>query len=105
VKVPLGAEGVLDAAWAAACTVPPPPEAAKYGETLGALAAWCREMQRIKGPRPFYLSARTVQTRLGLSVPMLAWNRLRFLVRLGILAEVEKGDRHRASSFRYLLPL
>ncbi len=105
VRVPFGADGTLDIAWKAALVAAPPPEAAEYGEALGLLAAWCRELQRVAGARAFYLGARTVQERFKLAAPLLAWRRLKLLIRLGILEQVEAGDRRRAATFRYRLPL
>jgi len=105
VRVPFGCEGTLDTTWKSALVAAPPPEAAQYDEALGLLAAWCRELQRMAGGRAFYLGARTVQGRFNLSAPLQAWRRLQLLCRLGVLEQVEAGDRRHASSFRYKLPL
>ncbi len=83
----------------------PAPEVAEYGEAVGLLAAWCRELQRVAGGRAFYLGARTVQNRFDLAAPLVAWRRLKLLCRLGVLEQVEAGDRRRATTFRYTLPL
>lgn len=105
VRVPFGCEGTLDTTWKAALAAGPAPEVAEYGEALGLLATWCRELQRIAGGRAFYLGARTVQVRFALAEPMLAWRRLKLLCRLGVLEQVEAGDRRHASTFRYKLSL
>ena len=105
VRVPYGGEPTLDAAWKAAQTAPPIPEAAHYGEALGELACWCRELQRVVGARAFYLSSQTVADRFGLPEAMSGWRWLRLLCSLGILELVEPGDRRRAATFRYVLPL
>jgi Bifunctional DNA primase/polymerase, N-terminal len=105
VRVPFGGEPTLDAAWKAAQTAPPIPEAARFGEALGELACWCRELQKVAGARAFYLSSKTVADRFGLPEAMSGWRRLRLLCSLGVLEQVEAGDRRRASTFRYKLPL
>ena len=105
VRVPFGGEPTLDAAWNAAQTAPPIPEAQAYGETLGELACWCRELQKVAGVRAFYLSSQTVAARFGLPEAMSGWRRLRLLCQLGVLELVEAGDRRRASTFRYKLRL
>jgi len=108
VRVPAGSEPTLDAAWRVALEAAPVPEAAEYGEALGMLAAWCRELQRTAGSRAFYLGSRTVADRFDLAVPMLAWRRLRLLCTIGVLELVEPGRaglRGEAAKFRYRLPL
>ena len=64
-----------------------------------------RQSPKVAETRAFYLGSRTVQERFGLSAPLLAWRRLKLLCRLGVLEPVEAGDRRRAATFRYLLPL
>jgi hypothetical protein len=105
VRVPFGGEPTLDATWKAAQTAPPIPEVAPYGEAMGQLASWCRELQRATGNRAFYLSSKTVKDRFGLPEAMSGWRRLRLLCSLGVLEPVEPGDRRRAATFKYKLPL
>jgi hypothetical protein len=105
VRVPFGGEPTLDAAWRAAQTAPPIPELAQYGEALGELACWCRELQKVVGGRAFYLSSKTVTDRFGLPEAMSGWRRLRLLCQLGVIEQVDPGDRRRAATFKYKLPL
>ena len=105
VRVPYGTEGTLDTTWNAALAAGPVPEVAEYGEAIGLLAAWCRELARVHAGRLFYLANRRVQDRFQLSAPLLAWRRLKLLCRLGVLEQVEAGNRRRATTFRYKLPL
>ncbi|HTY57578.1 MAG TPA: hypothetical protein VMF59_02130 [Bacteroidota bacterium] len=108
VRLPLGAGGPLEAAWRAALSSPPPGCASQFtDQKFILLVSWCRELQRLAGDKPFYLSCRTVQQRLGLPTPPRAGTILRGLVAREILDLVDKGT-HRtgmASSYRYLPPL
>jgi hypothetical protein len=74
-------------------------------EQMRLLCAFCRELQRRVGDRPFFLSCRTVQKLLGLGSYDTAARWLRGLVRVGILYRVKQGGLKQATRYRYLLPL
>jgi len=80
-----------------------PPEAVAEFPTpaFRVLAGLCRELQREAGDGPFFLSTHTAAELLG-TKPMVIWRWLRLLSRLGVLELVTKGNRKRASEFRYL---
>jgi hypothetical protein len=74
-------------------------------EQMHLLCAFCRELQRRVGGRPFFLSCRTVQKLFGLGSYNTAALRLRGLVKVGILDPVKRGGCRQATRYRYLLPL
>ena len=102
-RVPFG-EGVVSQAWKAAQEKPLPPEAVELFEdaTSRLVVALCRELQRIAGQEPFYLSARTLQRLLYQAAHATAARRLKSLCVLAILAVVEPGTAMRATRYRYL---
>ena len=105
VHTPLGAPGILDATWAASETAPPVSEVpVEYGEELARLAKWCRELQRQRGDRPFFLSMEDVRRRV---TPEMKGKRkasdlLKTLVQFRVLGLVSRGVRPHASSYRYV---
>jgi hypothetical protein len=104
VRLPLG-DGVIEATWAKAATLEPPPAARQFvSPDLQRVVTWCYLLQGVAGDAPFFLSVRTLQGKLGLGSPQRASAILRRLVDAGILAEVEKGgrDTNKATRFRFL---
>jgi len=103
-RVPYGAtmEGILQKARSS-----PPPRVAveKYGQgSLRALlAALCRELQRLSGDKPFYLTGRTAGPLIGVSDTQ-AWRLLKTLEGDKIIVAVTKYPRgkRRATEYRYL---
>ena len=81
-----------------------PEEAYRYEqEPLRQLVSLCRELQRVSGEFPFFLSCRTVERFLG--VGFKTANRWLFLlVEEGVLEIVRKGSMvgRRASRYRYV---
>ncbi len=111
VKYPIGAgAGSISAAVARAKASPLPPEASRFtvpGVRL--LVAICRELQRQRGPLPFYLSSRDAADVLGIEgkEPQIrAWRWLERLRREGILQKVRVGSQvdRKANEYRYLPP-
>lgn len=82
-----------------------PPAAAREYEQSGVklLVALCRQLQRIAGSEPFFLSCREAGRLLGVSHTE-AWDWLSLLVMDQVLSVVEAGSHstRRASTFRYL---
>jgi hypothetical protein len=75
-------------------------------EQLRLLVSLCRELQRVSGDSPFFLSCRTAERLLG--VPFKTTNRWLFLlVEERVLALVTKGDASSmlASRYRYIADL
>ena len=106
VKYPLG-ESMLEQTWRLAVTSDPPSEAQRFRDPRSQrLVAWCRELQRAAGEKPFFLSCRTVSSKLGLKSSRGGSVFLRRLEREGFLAVVEKGgpNTNRATRFRYMDP-
>ena len=70
---------------------------------LQLLVKVCRELQRVTGDGPFFLSSRTAGSLLEVD-HSTAWRWLYLLKCDGVLTEVEKGDvvRRRATRFRYV---
>jgi hypothetical protein len=108
VKHPLGG-GTLERAWTAAeAVIRFPPEAAQFDDPLiRQCVLWCRELQRLAQPGPFYLSCASVMERFGLKHKMQARTWLRGLVAVGIITEEVKGstETRKATRWRYLHPL
>lgn len=102
-KVPLGA-GVINLLWKAIQDGPFPPEANEFFEDRESrlVVALCRRLQLHSEPEPFYLSCRTVQALLHQKSHLWAARLLGSLCTLKIIQEVEKGNGHRASRYRYL---
>ena len=105
-RVPFG-EGVVSQAWKAAREKPLPPEAVELFEdaTSRLVVALCRELQRIAGQEPFYLSARTLQRLLHQDGHATAARWLKSLCVLAILAVAEPATAVRATRYRYLKPI
>ncbi|QDT69058.1 hypothetical protein MalM25_19850 [Planctomycetes bacterium MalM25] len=105
VRHPYG-EGVLTVAFGRACSAGVPALADDYEQSeILLLAGLCRELQRIAGDGPFFLSCRDAGQLLGVShVQAARW--LFLLESDGVLELVAKGDMktRRASEFRYLAP-
>jgi len=103
VKFPKGSEPMaLALEWARIAELPE--EAYRYEqEPLRQLVSLCRELQRVSGEFPFFLSCRTVERFLG--VGFKTANRWLFLlVEEGVLEIVRKGSMvgRRASRYRYV---
>jgi hypothetical protein len=84
---------------------PPPPQSARYNSSkLKRLVAVCYQLQLLQGNSPFFLGVRDAAKIGGAKgLPQAsAW--LAGLVRDGVLIEVEKGTRKRATRFRFDLP-
>jgi hypothetical protein len=105
----LKADGVVMEAFRRAAEGEPPPVAvARYPDNprLQILVSLCRELQRVAGEEPFFLSTRTVGHLLSVE-PKQAWRWLFLLEVDGILRVVKKGggtgkDGRNATEFRYL---
>ena len=78
----------------------PIPDLPYEQEALRDLVALCRELQEIVGTQPFWLSVRTAGRLLGV-YPMQASRWLFLLEADGWIETVTKGDRRRATRFRY----
>ncbi|MBI3895103.1 MAG: bifunctional DNA primase/polymerase [Acidobacteria bacterium] len=106
-RVPFGQQELLEAAWRAACGSEPPATVLKKlsDERLRLLASLCRELQRRRPGKPFWLSCRTVCELFGLASPQTANSWLHGLVRLGILQVAERGttgQNGQATRFIYI---
>jgi hypothetical protein len=101
---PLGSNS-LEEAIRRADASPPPPQAADYtSPKLKRLVAVCYQLQLLQDKSPFFLGVRAAAKIGGAKgLPQAsAW--LAGLVRDGVLIEVEKGTRKRATRFRFNLP-
>jgi hypothetical protein len=82
----------------------PPPKAARYHlDGLNQLVRLCRELQRVAGDRPFFISCRNAEAVLRVPFQTAAkW--LRRLVRDGVLKRISKGSpaTGQASEYRYI---
>jgi hypothetical protein len=103
-RAPLGSNSLQEAI-RRANTSPLPPEAARYPSAkLKRLIAVCYQLQLLQGNSTFYLGVRDAARILGIKNLYQANALLAGLVRDGILIEVEKGTRKRATRFRFNLP-
>lgn len=99
--------GPVDAAFAAAeksASVAMPAAALEYEQPkLRLLVCFCRELQRLSGSKPFYLSCYVAGDFLKVT-HTTAWEWLKVLVQDEVLFEVEVGDhaKRRATTYRYL---
>ena len=101
VKFPAGGEPI-SMIYKQSLLLPLPTAAGRYeDDSLRRLVGLCAELQRRAGSAEFYLACRVAGEKLGID-HKLANKWLRLLVRDGVLVEVEKGTRRRASTFRYL---
>ena len=112
VKFPIGAgAGSISAAVARAKASPLPPEASRFkvpGVRL--LVGICRELQRQRGPLPFYLACRDAAAALGLEGKephVRAWRWLHMLCHKGILQKLRSGNQpdRKANEYQYLPPI
>ena len=74
---------------------------------LRLLVALCRELQRDRDERPFYLSCESAAALIGKGdgespSAMTVWRWLGGLQRDGVLRLETKGDRRKANEYRYL---
>jgi hypothetical protein len=99
-------EGSLDDAIAAADAAPEPPECEPYKECLRTcrMIRLCRELQRMAGADPFFISCDTARRVLGFDSKMTASRYLKMLIAGGILAVVKVHTRKTATRYRYLPP-
>jgi hypothetical protein len=82
----------------------PPPQAERYtSPMLKRLIAVCCQLQRLQGSSPFFLGVRDAAQVMDIKNRYHASAMLAGLVRDGILIEVEKGTRKRATRFRFNL--
>ena len=109
VKFPAGAgAGSISAAVARAKASRLPPEASRFkvpGVRL--LVGICRELQRQRGPLPFYLASRDAADAIGIEgkEPQIRdWRWLHMLCHKSILQKVRSGNQpdRKANEYRYL---
>jgi len=81
----------------------PVPEEVKHwhDENYKMLASVCRELQRLRGAEPFFLSSYDAGKILGKSQPA-AFKALKMFVAEGLLKVIKKGDRNHANYYQYL---
>jgi hypothetical protein len=99
-------ENEVDVAWRKAQAAPTPPEAKAAGLTspnLCRLVGLCRELQILRGDKPFHLSPYNVQQLFGQNSHSTAAKWLGGLCAVKILALVERGDfpKRKAASYRF----
>jgi hypothetical protein len=101
---PLGSNS-LEEAIRRADTGPMPSQSARYSSPkIKRLVAICYHLQLLQGNSPFFLGVRDAAQITGIKNLYQANARLGGLVRDGVLIEVEKGTRKRATRFRFSLP-
>ena len=95
-------DGLVEHAFAIAVNSPPPPCADRFeGKEIKVLILFCRELQRLSGDKPFFLSCRIAAKLLKVSHTTTArW--LRILVRNKILEIVILGGPETNKATRYL---
>jgi len=102
-RAALGANA-LEEAIRRADSSPLPPQAERYASPkLKRLVAVCYHLQLLQGNSPFFLGVRDAAQVMDIKNLYQASARLAGLVRDGILIEVEKGTRKRATRFRFNL--
>ncbi|MGZ4962779.1 MAG: bifunctional DNA primase/polymerase [Limisphaerales bacterium] len=104
---PLG-QNMIEIAWEKVSASPLPIVAHQFKDAgLQKVVSLCREMARMRGSRPFFISCRTIQRLLGHPEHVRAARWLRGLTRAKILAVVEAGEikTRKATRYRYLPPL
>jgi hypothetical protein len=107
VKHPLG-EDVIERAWVEAQKMPIPKIAGQFEQgEVRLLVSLCRELQRIAGREPFFISCRTVQRLFHHETHGTGARWLRGLCDSKIIKVDEQGgpDSNRASRYKYLYPL
>lgn len=104
-KYPLGSMSVAQAIKAAREN-PLSPDALPWAENadLRLLVAVCRELQKIAGEEPFFLSARTVMRIFNQDTHATGAKWLRSLCVMEVLEEVKKGTGKRATRYLYKGP-
>ncbi len=99
-------DGILRTTWQDATSQPLPVVALRFvEEDERLLTAWCCELQRVNGDRPFFLSTESVRIVFRMENRYQSSALLAFLVEEGILLMVEKGRPGKATSYRYLPPI
>jgi|GEM_PF-5722793 hypothetical protein len=95
-------ESPVAAAYALALKAPPPPghEKLETGD-FKLLAGVCYQLQLLKGGN-FYLSCRTAAKFFKTVSYKTLWVRLKYLIRMGVIKEVEKGRTGKASVYEYI---
>jgi hypothetical protein len=84
---------------------PMPPQSARYNSPkIMRLVAVCYQLQLLQGKSPFFLGVRDAAQIMGIKNLHQANAILGGIVRDGVLNEVEKGTRKRATRFRFNLP-
>ena len=84
---------------------PLPPQSSRYtSQKILRLVAVCYQLQLLQGKSPFFLGVRDTAQIVGIKNLHQANAILGGLVRDGVLNEVEKGTRKRATRFRFNLP-
>ena len=79
-----------------------PAAAAHYqADSIRRLVGLCHELQKTAGDKPFYLDCRTAGALIGIN-HVLANKYLNLLVRERVLELVVRGQRNRASEYRYI---
>jgi hypothetical protein len=105
VKIAHGEDAVAIAVDRAISNGTPPEVPESESAEIRLLASVCRELQRIKGDKPFFLSCRSAEGFLGVPKSNAALM-LKYLCFEGLLKVVEKGkltkDGGRATRYRYL---
>lgn len=96
---------VVDRAAQEAASKPVPACADKYAEPrIRWLVATCRELQRVNGSRPFFLSCRDVARIIGgdpeIYPSAARW--MKTITRDGVIAKVKDSHRRKATEYRYL---
>jgi hypothetical protein len=104
VKFPVGSEPMSQLLAAAEARGPAPGAREYETATINKLVGLCRELQRVAGDEPFFLSCRTAGKLLKVS-PVTVCRHFAVLKADRVVAEVEKGDirSNRASRYRYQL--
>jgi VirE-like protein len=108
VRYPAG-EQALAGAWERAQKCEPIPEVSALIESpdIRLLATLCRELQILRGDKPFLLPARVAQTLFRHPQPMTAWRWLNGLCRVGVLTKAKAGNhaRREPNFYRYNLEI
>ncbi len=95
-------ESPVAAAYALALKAPPPPGHEKLEtDDFKLLAGVCYQLQLLEGDN-FYLSCRTAAKFFKTVSYKTLWVRLKYLIRLGVIKEVEKGRTGKASVYEYI---
>jgi hypothetical protein len=98
VRHPEGTD-VLARALEAAEAADPPAWAADYGPSQKLLASLCRELQRMAGDQPFFLSCAKAGDCVGVD-QRTAWSYFNGFIADGVLIKHTEGTKHRATRWR-----